>query len=173
MAARNEDAPEPVGRGCGLAPLLPPDPPPPNPPCGGVTPCASRHFWKVELCDVPEVELELVELPPQAATDTTVASTTAPSAAGLTALGPCLPSAALNRRIKRFLLTARGRRVPRPPGRAQVSRHLPVKEACLAISLWLPHGFVSGTGRARSAPGQLAGARQAQREPDPLPRPAR
>jgi hypothetical protein len=148
MAARNEDAPEPVGRGRGLAPVPPPPvppppvPPPPNPPDGGVTPWASRHFWKVELCDVPEVEVEveLVELPPQAATDTTVASTTAPSAAGLAALRP---SVTLNRRTKRFLLTAPGRRVPRPPGRALVSRHMPVKEARLAISLWLPHGFVS------------------------------
>src|SRR6202035_1388055 len=101
MAARNEDAPEPVGRGRGLA-VLPPLPRPPNPPDGGVTPCASRHFWKVELCDVPEVEVpevevevELVELPPQAATDTTVASTTAPNAAGLTALRP---GVTLNRR---------------------------------------------------------------------------
>ena len=144
MAARNEDPPEPVGRGRGLAPVPPPPvPPPPNPPGGGVTPWASRHFWKVELCDVPEVdevEVELVELPPQAATDTTVASTTAPSAAGLAALRP---SVTLNRRTKRFLLTARGRRVPRPPGRAPVSRHMPVKEARLAISLWLQQWFVS------------------------------
>ncbi len=100
MAARNEDAPEPVGRGCGLPPLFPPPPPPPNPPCGAVTPCSWRHFWKEELCDVPEVELELVEPPPQAATDKTVASATALSATGLTALGLYLPSAAFNRRIK-------------------------------------------------------------------------
>ncbi|MCW2930151.1 MAG: hypothetical protein JWM19_1113 [Actinomycetia bacterium] len=148
MADRNEDEPEPepVGRGCGLA-VLPPLPPPPNPPFGAVTPCCWRHCWKLELCDVPEVEveLELVEPPPQAATDTTVASATALSATGLTALGPGLPSAALNKRIKRFLLTARGRRVPRPPGRVLMSRHIPVKEARLAISLWLPHGFVSST----------------------------
>src|ERR1700733_13077466 len=52
MAFWNDDDADPVGRGCGV-PL-----PPAEPPCGGVTPCCSRHVLKVELCDVREPEPE-------------------------------------------------------------------------------------------------------------------
>jgi hypothetical protein len=75
-------------------------PPPPDPPCGAVTPCSWRHFSKLELFDVPEVELELVEPPPQAATDKTVASATALSATGLIARRARLPFAGFSRRTK-------------------------------------------------------------------------
>jgi hypothetical protein len=130
MACRNEDAAEPVGRACGVALLLPPPPPlpdsgPPPLPWGRLTPCCSRHLRKVVLCVVPDPELEpdpdpdpepvAAELPEHPATVTAATSTSAPNAAGLMAPGPRLLPAALNRRIKGFLLAAHGRRVPRPP----------------------------------------------------------
>jgi hypothetical protein len=117
MAVRNDEAPDPVGRACGV-PLPPPD--------GGVTPCCSRHSFKDELRVLPEPEPELeleleleLEEPLHAATPTTTIATSAktPRTAGwatrriklrLRCRSRILFSVS-GRRIKRFLLAANGR----------------------------------------------------------------
>jgi hypothetical protein len=161
MACRNDDAADPVGRGRGV-PLPPPKPPPEGRPCGGVTPCCSRHFLKAELCDVPcdvpcdvlcdvpEPESDPAELVPQPATARVPVKATAPSTVDLgtrrsglrSRRRPRVLSGLRGRRIKRFLLAAVGRLACRDrPGRAAA---LPdaVKGAGLAISLWLPDRFL-------------------------------
>jgi hypothetical protein len=78
-------AADPVGRGRGdvVAPgLRPPEPKP----CGGVTPCFSRHCWKDDVCDELELEPEPEELPelePHPARASTATVATALAAAGL------------------------------------------------------------------------------------------
>lgn len=117
IACLNELEADPVGRACGVAPLLPPAPPPPAP-CVAVTPCSSRHFWRLDDSDVPELdlpeldapELDLPELepvpaelpPPQPATPITAASATAPKMVGRMARRPCLLPGRSKRLIKRF-----------------------------------------------------------------------